>query len=587
MPFANLSQEKSNEPFTSGIHDDVLTQLAKVGALTVISGTSVRRLDRSMSIPQISAILRVESVLEGSVQRVGDRVRINVQLINASDEHMWAETYDRELTAANIFAIQSEIARAVTGALQATLSTQQLADIEARPTESFAAYEAYLLGRQQLRQRTSETLFEAQRYFEKAIAIDPGYARAYAGLADTLLLQPEYSGVSQEEAGNNAITAIDTALELDDRLGEAQVALALYKSLWQNDFTGAETAVRRAIELSPNYPEAYRSYGMLLNRLGRLEEGLYNYRRALELDPLSPSTRLLLTEILTNLERHDEANESYRKLIEVAPDFPRGFFSKGMLEWFAFGRLDLAVPLMEQSVAMDPGDPNMLTFLGGLFLDLGDEATGARWIERAEKVALGSLWANVGIAWLHLYRGETSEAVALSHQTARIWSRWYPSLALLRDDHVAAGRYQQAIDTYRQGYPELFDTHTPLVLEPTNYHAAIDLAPVLIEVGDDERANELLDQSLAFVRDWPRMGGYGHLISDVEIYAIKGDTQTALDALRSAIDDGWRATWWLRLERNSNLAGLRDEPEFQRMLGDLRADMAEQLEKVRANDQSP
>jgi TolB-like protein len=225
--FDDLSDGSANQSFTKGIHDDILTQLSKIRALKVIARTSMERLDPTLSIPEIGTKLGVATVLEGGVQRAGDRVRINVQLIDCETEaHLWAETYDRELTAANIFSIQSEIAKIVADALRATLSPEEQDRLASVPTENLAAYEAYLLGMQRLARETGAALVEAVDYFQQAIELDPDFALAHVGLADSYSNQVFYGGLAREEGLAKAQAAADKALALDDRLGEAYNSLA-------------------------------------------------------------------------------------------------------------------------------------------------------------------------------------------------------------------------------------------------------------------------------------------------------------------------------------------------------------------------
>ena len=198
--FDNLSARCGHPAVHEGIHDDILTQISKISALKVIARTSMERLDPNLSIPEIGTQLGVATVLEGGVQRAGDRVRINVQLIDCKTEaHLWAETYDRELTAANIFAIQSEIAKTVADALRATLSTEERELLDTVPTENMAALEAYFRGKQRMEKRTSAALAEAIDDFNRAIELDPNFALAYVGLADSYQLQVEYSGLPLDE----------------------------------------------------------------------------------------------------------------------------------------------------------------------------------------------------------------------------------------------------------------------------------------------------------------------------------------------------------------------------------------------------
>ena len=229
LPFENRSEESKDAFFVDGIHDDILTQLSKVSALKVISRTSVERFRTTdLSVQQVAEQLGVTKILEGGVQRAGDRVRINVQLIDAAtDAHLWAETYDRELTAANIFAIQSEVAAAITDALKTTLTPSEQARANAVPTQNLEAWEAYQLGRQRLAKRTSADLADAEQFFREAIDLDPQFALAYVGLADTLSLQLLYSGAPREPALGSAEKAVAEALRLDPNLAEAWTSSGL------------------------------------------------------------------------------------------------------------------------------------------------------------------------------------------------------------------------------------------------------------------------------------------------------------------------------------------------------------------------
>ena len=279
LPFENRSDEHKDVYFVDGIHDDILTQLSKVSAMKVISRTSVERFrDTKLPIKSIAEQLGVTRILEGGVQRAGKRVRITVQLIDAAtDAHLWAESYDRELTAANIFAIQSEVSTAIAAALKATLTPAEKARVSAVPTQNLEAWEAYQLGKQRLAKRTSGGMIEAEKFFRKAIERDPSFALAYSGLADSLSLQVNYGDAPLLATLKQAQAAADSALKLDPGLSEAWISSAFIASnREQND--RAERMYRRAIELNPNNAIALKFYGQLLGATGRIDEGL----RALE-----------------------------------------------------------------------------------------------------------------------------------------------------------------------------------------------------------------------------------------------------------------------------------------------------------------
>ena len=232
LPFENRSRLEDDAYFVDGIHDDIVTQLSKISALRVISRTSVEQFrDTKLSTREIAEKLGVTRVLEGGVQRAGDRVRINVQLIDAgNDAHLWADSYDRELTVANLFEIQSEVAAAISTALQATLTPAERLRMSARPTESLAAWEAYQRGRRELEKRTTTSLVEAERLFQQALDHDPEFALAYVGRAASVILQDAWnattSGRSHEQSIALADELIERALALDPDLPEAITAAA-------------------------------------------------------------------------------------------------------------------------------------------------------------------------------------------------------------------------------------------------------------------------------------------------------------------------------------------------------------------------
>jgi TolB-like protein len=353
LPFENLSQDATNEPFTIGIHDDILTQISKIRALKVISRTSVMEYrNTTKNLKTIGAELGVATVLEGGVQRAGDRVRINVQLIDAAtDKHLWADTYDRQLTAASIFAIQTEIATSIADALRAALSPEEQDRLASVPTENLAAYEAYLLGRQRLVKQTTEAVAEAIAYFQQATDLDPGFALAHVGLAEGYLWQAVVSGLPPQEMLAKAQAAADMALESNNQLGEAYSALAGIQFA-RNDFEAADATYQRALELNPNYAAAYYLYGSLLyNNLGRVEEALTLFRKAVELDPLSAAAADMLGNGLQALGRFEEGLVWFKRAIKVDPGYFGGYQSIASHYLLVLGRLDEAVVWQRKAIS--------------------------------------------------------------------------------------------------------------------------------------------------------------------------------------------------------------------------------------------
>jgi tetratricopeptide (TPR) repeat protein len=371
--------------------------------------------DTDKTIPQIAGELGVATIMEGGVQRAADTIRINVQLIDAAtDEHLWAQTYDRQLTATSIFAIQSEIATAIAEELRATLSLDEQQRLATVPTKSLPALEAYFLGKQHMAARVTDDLAVAVDLFQRAIELDPNFALAYVGLADTYTLQVRYAGFPQDEMSARSELAINKALALDDRLGEAYASLGLLKSDVDQD--SAEAAFKRALELNPSYANAHQWYSLLLGRFGRLEEDLAQMQIAVELDPLSAVINNNLAWAYVNLGRYDEAMAQFKSIIAIDPASPGAYNGIGSLYWRVYGQPGKAVPWYEKRIAMDPSNSNALAWLGLLALDLGDDEQAEYWISRSRELAPDGFDTNLAKHMLHAYRGEDKQATAYAHK---------------------------------------------------------------------------------------------------------------------------------------------------------------------------
>jgi len=359
LPFDNLSRDPDNAYFAEGVQDEILTRLAKVADLKVISRTSTQHFKSTPdNLPQIAQQLGVANILEGSVQKANDQVRVNVQLINAlTDAHLWAETYDRKLT--DIFAIESEIAKTVADTLQAKLSSSAEHVLASRPTENPEAHELYLKGRYFWNRRTGANLQKAADYFQQAIGKDPAYALAYSGLADCHVLLPAYAelGSNPRDELPKALEAARKAVELDDILGEAHTSLA--RALASDlQLPAAMSEFKRAIELNPNYATAHQWFGECLQSQGQLEEALAELKHAQELDPLSLIINSVLGFALDTVGKSDEAIAQLHKTLEIDPNFINAHAQLGnVLEHQ--GRLNEAIVEYEKcynSMASDPID---------------------------------------------------------------------------------------------------------------------------------------------------------------------------------------------------------------------------------------
>ncbi|MDH4000425.1 MAG: winged helix-turn-helix domain-containing protein [Xanthomonadales bacterium] len=295
LPFDNRSSTEGDQFFTDGMHDELLATIAKIGSMKVISRTSVMEYrDTTKKIPQIAQELDVEHILEGGIQRSGNQVRINVQLIDAAtDEHVWAEIYDRELTAANLFAVQSEITKKIADALQTELSTDEQRRIDAKPTDNLQAYELYLRGRYLWQRRGDENIRNAIALFEQATELDPQFARAWSSLAATHFTLPVYSDSPRREHNSLAASAAHKALAQDESLAEAYAVLGGLADM-DGKWAEAETLFLLAIANEPMDSTAHLWYGEHLFKLGRLDDALEAGLIAYQLDPLHPATNAFL-----------------------------------------------------------------------------------------------------------------------------------------------------------------------------------------------------------------------------------------------------------------------------------------------------
>jgi len=586
LPFANRSAQEEDAFFVDGMHDDILTHLAKIRSLKVISRTSVMEYrDTNKNLKTIGRELGAATLLEGGIQRAGNQVRINVQLIDAeTDEHLWADIYDRELTAANIFSIQTEIATAIADALRAALSPEEERRLATVPTDDLAAYEAYLLGKQRLEERRSDAYAAAIEHFQDAIERDSEFSLAYVGLSEAYNLQAFYTDVPREETLEKSRVAAAKALSLNDQLGEAHTMLAAYKQDTY-DYAGAEAAFKRAIALSPNYARAYHWYGWMLRHvLGRPDEALALHERAVELDPRSGILLNNLAGDLVALGRFDEASEWVALAIERDPDYAEGEESIGHHNWMISGQLDEAVLHYAKAVSLDPNGLFFFSSLGLVYLDLGGVAEAKYWTQRLLDLGPNTFVSNDGMALMQLALGDESAAVEFARKAIDLAPAYLQpflnSTRLLRDHELRAGRVFEVRALYEKRHPELLSRKDPTVSR-ANYEAAIGLAMIASHTGEAAYADLLLQRSLEILQQVPRLGGFGYGVADAQIYALRGEKEKALAALRRAIDERWRELWWYYLEHDLALEPLNGEPEYQAMIAEIRAEMAQQLARVR------
>src|SRR4026207_1762864 len=439
LPFENRSRDPGNAYFADGIQDEILTRLSEIADLKVISHTSTQHYKSAPeNLPEIAKQLGVAHILEGSVQKSGDSVRVNVQLIKAAnDSHLWADTYDRRLT--DIFSVESEVAKAIADTLKAKLTGAEEQLIAARPTSNLTAYELYLKGRVLWGKRGGDNIRQAIAFYEQAIVRDPNYARAYAGLAEAYVILPIYTDASAREAYAKAKAAALKALQLDDKLAEAHNALAMVLFLYL-DIAGSIPEFQRAIALNPNYATAHHWYGFNpLATLGRFDEAIAESKRAVELDPLSPVINSDLGSNLMVARRYDEAIAQLRKTLEIDPTFSLAHGALGEALQF---KGDLPGAIAEYTKAQElAAEPRRRGSMEAADAQSGDKGAAVRMLAELEEASRNREIPGAQRAVLYTSLGNRTEAIRCLEQSVAdhdsqdvAWIKVYPKWDPLRGD---------------------------------------------------------------------------------------------------------------------------------------------------------
>jgi serine/threonine-protein kinase len=408
LPFRNMSAEAENEFFADGITEDVIAQLSKIRSLKVISRASVLRFKkREQGLREIGGALQVATILDGSVRRAGNRVRIVASLIDPeADEHLWTETYDRELT--DIFAIQTDVSLQIAAALKAELSYDERTRLRREPTTNVHAYQLYLQGRYWAARYTPESMQKAAEYYEKAIAADAGFALAHSALAQVYAEMAIGGEIKETEPIRRSRAAVTRALAIDDALGDAHAVSALIKFTQDFDWAAAEDEFKLALELSPGSADIYDHYGWLLGSMCRFDEALHMVRRAHELDPLAHRTDV--ASMLVRAGRYEAAVIAAKQAVEFDPNDARGY---AVLGWanFKLGREADGIALLERAIAQAPANVMYLAQLGEA-LALAEDAPRARAIlGQLEELSRQRHVSPYHFAYVHTGLGELDRAI--------------------------------------------------------------------------------------------------------------------------------------------------------------------------------
>ncbi|MCH8135932.1 MAG: tetratricopeptide repeat protein [Proteobacteria bacterium] len=586
LPFKNLSADQENaEFFASGVHDELITLLSKIGELKVISRTSVERIDPTLGTTAIGELLSVATVLEGQVQRAGNQLRINVQLIRAADDsHLWANIYDRELTAENVFAVQSDIARTIAVSLRAELSGDDEIVLNTAPTRNFEALEHYMLGQQLIERGSFDALFKAGQHFQQATALDPDYAEAWTALAGAHHGMFTTGSISLEEYVAVARPAISRAIEINGHLAEAHSGLG--SLLWQTgEIDAAENSFRTALAMNPDSSENLFAYGSYLRFTGRPRDALPVLEKALIGDPLSARIRFAIGKAELFSGHPERSVIQAKKILEIDPSSVHGYVAY-LQAYFSMGRFDLAWPWYLKAMDSDPEDFELWAHAAYYAELLGAKGWPDRYMTRANELGSGEPVTLKCRVHIHMLRDEFEAALAIARDAldANLDDRWYSKnlfLRMLRDDALRSDSIDTAELAYRRHRPELFAAAPEITVD--NIHAATDLAYLLQHAGQAKRAGILIENAMDWYRESQPPGVHGPVtaIADVQLLVLKGDKKNALDVLQEAVDSGWTEDWHWHIN-NRNLDSIREEPEFREIVAELEARMAAQLEAINA-----
>jgi len=417
LPFENMNKDERSEYFSDGITEDIITQLSKIQDLRVISSTSSMRYKKTdKTLKEIGEKLGVATILEGSVRQEGDDVRITAQLIDTnSDEHIWAETYDRKMT--GIFAIQSDVAKQIALALRAKLTPAEKLLIEKKPTENLKAYNLYLKGHYFWNKRTEAGLKKAIQYFEEAINLDPHFALGYAGVADSYNLLPTYSSLHWKDAYPKAKEAALKALSIDDSLAEAHTSLGMVKMEFDRDFEGAEREFKRSINLNPNLTTNRHWYAIYLMRRGRFDESIKEIKRAYSLDPLSLVINRAMGRIYYMARQYDKSIEALQRTIELDPafNFAHFFLGKVYLQKFMYDKA-LEEFYREKDLS-SPIEPVTEIYIGITFVKMGQQDKAQEVLLKAIETSKQTKRWDMAVPLLYFALGEKDQCFGWLERT--------------------------------------------------------------------------------------------------------------------------------------------------------------------------
>ena len=584
LPFVDLTEFSDAEYFSEGMSEELLNSLSRVDGLRVAARTSSFAFKgTNADIRSIGRELNVDTVLEGSVRKSGDRVRITAQLISVDDGfHLWSGTFDRKMD--DIFEIQNDIAGEIVRALQPEFGGGKEMAIAQAPTTDIRAYDLYLLGRHNWHQRTPESLERALDLFQQAVAIDQEFALAYTGLADTYLLLEGYAGLDHEEALQGAEPAVASALALDDTLAEAYASLGLLR-LNSGDLTAAELALRKSISLNSKYSMAHMWLGLVLKKDAGLRDAYREFDLAHKLDPLHPVVNSNLADALGNMGRYEEAAARINKIVEQNPESANGYFAMAKLA-FQYGHFDQAIDHSRRAQEFSDYKPYARGFESMSYAALGDFARARELADQLVSESPGDLEIANMISYAYFMMGEIDALAEVTEgylatiddwQTAELDEHDRFALIWPGVTRVMQGRYEEGAAMLERVLLE-----AELGADPAEFSFLLScLAYAYEESGRQPEADALWQQiqaKLAAADDdgWARPD---FAAARAVVYLAQGRDAEAFSELSDAVAAGWRH-YWLAVNWPA-FSDHMDSPEMQSILNRIQSDLAAMRGRVR------
>ena len=576
LPFANMSADENSAYFSDGLADTLLHMLAQIREIRVAARTSSFQFrDQNTDIKEIAKTLNVGTILEGSVQRAGNKVRVTAQLIEAdTGYHLWSGNYDRDMD--DIFAIQDEIANEVVAALKVSLLGESAERLAHRETENLEAYTEYLLGVGDVAENSFGSLSKAEAHFLEAVRLDPNYALAWARLGYTYLQMEQTGAGSFDEMIDRARDAASKALAIDENLASAIAVLGNAERQLGNRELSEQLLVR-AIEVGPNDTTAKLYYSRLLWGQLRVQESMAIIDELLVLDPLSADAHFQRTIALSVLGDYEGGIAQARRMIEINPNSPTGYYREAEME-FRLGNWANAVIKAMEAQAIDTSDPELPMLIGDYYLAMELPNDAERWYDRATEIDALHPVSRAAPLMVYLYNNDIASAARLARQLLDegIDDRQGSHEIVLRaiwKDAKESGRYREALDYLEDHFPRLFEDDPQWRFD--DRFARIAIGSMMMAAGDEDQGRLLLDETLS--RSDKAAVEFGPWLLGVRASNGLGDKSGALKRFRAFADESYSPDLWpIKVRGASDFKLLKDEPEYLEWVNGLEENAAEQ-----------